>query len=594
MKLNFISITLLFFIIPQLFFLIAHAQTGNIKGTAHITATDAFGRRIMVGGEKKSGEKYVGIFYFTWLGQHPSGQKGIFDITKLNQKKPQDLFDKKGTPESPLGQYHFWGEPLFGYYDSSDPWIIMRHMELLTMAGIDYLLLDATNSFYYPEVVTKLLNQLQVLQKQGWNVPKVAFYTNSSSGTTVSHIYNHFYKTDTYSDIWFKPQGKPLIIGITTNNKKASDQTITDGYEDYVSDELKQFFDVRESQWPTAKFNKDAFPWMSWEYPQRIHNHVISVSVAQHSPVNIVFSDTVNTRGRGYNGHVKQNDKSGISSGLNFQNQWETVFANDKKISNVFITGWNEWVAIKNADAQKVFFVDGYSQEFSRDIEMMKGGYGDNYYLQLIGNIKRYKYDPEAKGIPELKTIDVFNEDLAQWNGVKAHYKDFEGDAMPRNYKNFAGTGSYTDATNRNDIIDVKVTNDKKNVYLLIQTKEPITRYKKKELNWMNLFIGTDDKSANFSGFNYLINRFPDGDQKTSIEKSTGGYQWKSVGKAQYHVSGKTLQISIPLNAIGQKSGNISLTFKVADHVTKYDDIMDYYVSGDSAPIGRLSFFYNN
>ena len=31
---------------------------------------------------------------------------------------------------------------------------------------------------------------------------------------------------------------------------------------------------------------------------------------------------------------------------------------------------------------------------------------------------------------------------------------------------------------------------------------------------------------------------------------------------------------------------------KVADNVTHGDDIMDYYVSGDSAPIGRLSYEY--
>lgn len=561
---------------------------------SRITGTDALGRRIMTGSKRKSGEKYVGMFYFTWLGQHPSGQKGVFDITKLRQKSPQDLFDKKGTPESPLGQYHFWGEPLFGYYDSSDPWIIMRHMELLTMAGIDYLILDATNNFYYPEVVTRLLNQLQILQKQGWNVPKVAFYTNSSSGITVQNIYNHFYKNDNYSDVWFKPKGKPMIIGITANNKHASDQTIGGGFKEYVSDELTRFFDVRESQWPTGVFNRNAFPWISWEYPQRLHNDVVSVSIAQHSPVNIVFSDTVNTRGRGYNGHVKKNDKNGVNNGLNFQNQWETVFANDKKISNVFVTGWNEWIAIKNADAQKVFFVDGFNQEFSRDIEMMKGGHADNYYLQLIGNVKRYKYDPEIKGKTVLQTMDVFNDDLTQWNAVNAHYKDFEGDAMPRHYKDFSGTGWYTDATNRNDITDIKVTNDKKNVYLLIQTKDPVIKYKEKELNWMNVFIGTADQSAGFSGFNYVINRFPDQNKKTSIEKSTGGYQWKGVGTAQYHLSGNALQISIPLKALGQKAGNISLNFKVADHVTKYDDIMDYYVSGDSAPIGRLGFFYNN
>jgi hypothetical protein len=37
---------------------------------------------------------------------------------------------------------------------------------------------------------------------------------------------------------------------------------------------------------------------------------------------------------------------------------------------------------------------------------------------------------------------------------------------------------------------------------------------------------------------------------------------------------------------------NCSFEFKIADNVTRYGDIMDYYVNGDSAPIGRLSYSY--
>ena len=38
-----------------------------------------------------------------------------------------------------------------------------------------------------------------------------------------------------------------------------------------------------------------------------------------------------------------------------------------------------------------VTFVDEFDAEFSRDIEPMKGGHGDNYYYQMIANIRRYK-----------------------------------------------------------------------------------------------------------------------------------------------------------------------------------------------------------
>lgn len=52
------------------------------------------------------------------------------------------------------------------------------------------------------------------------------------------------------------------------------------------------------------------------------------------------------------------------------------------------------------------------------------------------------------------------------------------------------------------------------------------------------------------------------------------------------------MQIAIPLSALGLNINNCSFEFKVADHITKYDEIMDYYVTGDSAPIGRLNYSY--
>lgn len=63
------------------------------------------------------------------------------------------LWNTDGTTESPLGQYHFWGEPLYGYYNSLDPWVIRRHVELFISAGIDCLVFDATNAHCYFSVV---------------------------------------------------------------------------------------------------------------------------------------------------------------------------------------------------------------------------------------------------------------------------------------------------------------------------------------------------------------------------------------------------------------------------------------------------------
>ena len=45
---------------------------------------------------------------------------------------------------------------------------------------------------------------------------------------------------------------------------------------------------------------------------------------------------------------------------------------------------------------------------------------------------------------------------------------------------------------------------------------------------------------------------------------------------------------------MGIKKDDFTLYFKVADSIEKEDDIMDYYVSGDSVPMGRLVFTYSN
>jgi hypothetical protein len=52
------------------------------------------------------------------------------------------------------------------------------------------------------------------------------------------------------------------------------------------------------------------------------------------------------------------------------------------------------------------------------------------------------------------------------------------------------------------------------------------------------------------------------------------------------------MQIKIPLSTLGLTADNCEIQFKVADNVAKFDDIMNYYVTGDSAPIGRLSYNY--
>jgi hypothetical protein len=108
----------------------------------------------------------------------------------------------------------------------------------------------------------------------------------------------------------------------------------------------------------------------------------------------------------------------------------------------------------------------------------------------------------------------------------------------------------------------------------------------------MNLLLGFDSLGGNkFDNYQFVINRTPGANGKTSVEKSTGGYAFQSAGSVSYTVSGNHIAFSVPKSVLGI-NGKFTMKIKAADNVTNPGDIMDYYVTGDSAPIGRLSYTY--
>lgn len=585
---------------------IALLETAD-KTSFTLSGTDALGRSFSaVNGNKE--EKYVGLFYFLWIGQERSKQTDIYDNSKLLELLGEAYWAPYGSIESPADQYHFWGEPLFGYYNSADPWVMRRHMEMLTMAGIDFLVFDTTNQFTFDQVWQVLFPIMEEFASQGFAVPKIAFYTNTDSSTRITELYQSLYQPGKFKSLWFAPNGKPLIIG---KNFAA------------LSAEIQDFFDFRTSLWPGETPVENSFPWIDFSREQTVYpkggatgGSVMSVSVSQH--VGWPFSDSLQYKnvisasgipyyhtnwGRGYTTASGVNNFDKIAEGANFEEQWQNALIKDP--STVFVTGWNEWIAVKfyeditvttgvpsriGVEDRRVFLVDTVNEEFSRDIEPMKGGYGDNYYMQLIRNIRAYKGAGELAANTESKTIDV-NGSICQWENVSCGYRDMVGDAVARNAMDAANKSTYTDNSNRNDIAEIRIAEDEENYYFLITCAEEITNHEEQDTSWMNLLLGiAGSADPSFGEYQYAVNRNP-GNGLTSVERSKGGYVWEEVGTAKYSVNGKYLQIAVPKVLIGCKAGD-TIVFKVTDHITSPSNIMDYYVSGDSAPIGRLSYTY--
>ena len=564
-----------------------------------LSSTDALGREVTP--QKGEREKLVGLFYLLWCGQEVNSQLEIYDTSKMDLTPGSDFWDYNASVDNPILQFHYWGEPLYGYYDSQDPFVMRRHVELLTMAGIDFLAFDSTNLYTYDPVWKQLLQILQEYYDQGWDVPKIVFYTHSESKNRVKYFYNVLYRKNYCPDTWLRIDGKPVIIADESefNTDNSLDKTI------------KEFFTFKNYQWPNENPRPNSWPWMDFQRPQHNYDGAMNVSVSQ--AVSGPFSDSVQyperynkSWGRGYTTE-NGNDKNKILEGANFQEQWDHAIETDPEL--VFITSWNEWIAVKFGDdfppinnaeeglARRVFMWDCVNLEFSRDIEMMKGGYGDNYYLQMMANIRKYKGIERTRtdGEGTQKSIDINGKIADEWSDVMTSYRDFAGDTVIRDFKNAAKNSDphfYTDNSARNDIVETRVAEDEQNLYFLVTCNDAITKHEEGDQTWMTLYLGIEEQQGPaFDSYQYIVNRNPNGENVTSLERSVGGYSYETIGEVGYVQSGNHIVFSVPKNLLGI-NGEYTLRLKVTDHITHPDDIMDYYVSGDSAPIGRLSYTY--
>jgi hypothetical protein len=552
-------------------------------------ATDGLGRRLPVAGDPQirpvRSDRFVGMFYFLWH-DNPGGKRhdgdGPYDVSKILARDPGAL-DRPDSPFwGPTGAAHYWGEPLYGYYLSPDPWVLGRHAQLLSAAGIDTLIFDTTNGPTYPDVYSKLCEVFTQVRGSGGRTPQIAFMVNTKAGETARRIYLDLYRPGRFRDLWFLWQGKPLLIC----DPKEADA------------ELRSFFTLRRAHWPFTQVNTP-YAW-HWEaaYPQ-VYGYTIdaerpeqvNVSVAQNLRARdgrVTNMSAGDARCRGFHDGKTDHSASAINGGLNFAEQWDRAIALDPPF--VMVTGWNEWIAGRFGEpGKRVQFVDQFNQEFSRDIEPMHAGHADLYYSQLVTGVRRFKgvAPLPQPSLPRTITIDRgFN----QWNDVNPAFSDNIGETIPRDHKG-AGGLHYRNQTGRNDLVSFKVTRDATNVYFYARTREPISP--RTGPVWMWLFIDSDQNpQTGWQGYDYIVNRTIETDRTTWLERHDGAWSWKPVALLPYRTAANELHLAIPLQALvtGDHSQATRIDFKWADHLDRPGDIMDYYASGDVAPEGRFSY----
>ncbi len=578
-------------------------------------AVDGLGRSLPTYEEvgERDEEKFVGLFYWIWHTNFASGFEAD-NVTEILSEYPEAVndFSHPAWENTPDGKPYHWNEPLYGYYQNLDEYVVRKHAELIADAGVDVIIFDCTNGTEtWDSAYEALFKVFDEAIKEGVNVPQIAFILpfdgNEDANTSLRNLYEKIYSQGRYKHLWFMWDGKPLIMARAGALNK---------YDDYEK-EILDFFTFRENCSTYFEKNqpvtKKTWGWCS-DYPQTKFGtslfggvEQMCVSVAQNAADGqlVAMNSGKNVQGRSfthgdYSYSFKKGDEivtvdssveNSMLYGLNFQQQWDYAIECDPDF--VFVTGWNEWIAgrWKEWMGTENAFPDQFSDEYSRDIEPAAGVLKDHYYYQLCANIRRFKGVTKPIKTEGGQKINIFGAD-SQWKWVNNEYFHYTGSTKDRNASGWKGL-HYENYTMRNDFRSVKVTYDNKNVYFRIETVDDITPYT--DSAWMRILLDTDftGNSANWEGFEYIINRDGATETMLNVEKSADGWNFEKTGTAQYVVNGNVMQVSVPRSALGLEAGSeIHFNFKLSDNMQVDGDIMDFYQNGDVAPGGRFMFAF--
>ena len=198
----------------------------------------------------------------------------------------------------------------------------------------------------------------------------------------------------------------------------------------------------------------------------------------------------------------------------------------------------------------------------------MKGGWTDNYYMQMVQNIRRYKGVapmPVHHGYQQIK----LDGSLDEWQ-PDSSFLDTRGDVIHRDHDGY-GDHHYTDNSGRNDITRCLVAVDKKNIYFAAETAEPLSP--STDPNWMLLLIDTDEDGE----YEYLI-------QNSILTHSKGSWD------VDVAIGSNAVEIAVPRKLLGKTRKKFSLRFKWADNPSNPNDIISLSTTGDTAPNRRFAY----
>ena len=345
------------------------ASKGETLTSVTITATPTEGNSLGLDITNKT--DLVSICYSVWfdaiLGVSGSGVDDWNNITEI-------LDGKKDW--GPYPTFHYWAKPALGYYSSSNKEVIRTHMTQLYTAGVDFIIIDLTNAGdnylgssawtdYIEKPMDAILETIMEMRVEGLGTPYVVFWVGTNDGPLYQALYDRYHAPEKWKDCFVYWDGKPFLLTTHTTPENFP---------------LKDLFTVR-SMWGLGgvKYAQGQWSFLSEnnykKYTKAADGSAEQVSVAVASQ-QTYMSNLTTAHGR--------------DGGMFWYAQWLTAFEYHPKI--VTLTWWNEWTAQRLRDPNGNYvFTDNYNAAYSRDIEPMEGGHGDQYYQWMIQYISAYK-----------------------------------------------------------------------------------------------------------------------------------------------------------------------------------------------------------
>lgn len=610
--------------------------------SAALVATDALGRTLPTAEQcpiKKDGKpRTVGIFYITWhtQGLHDGGNYRA-DVSRVLNADPNAR--KEWDNKEWSGPSYHWGEPEYGYFLSQDKYVIRHDISMLADAGVDVLIMDVTNAVCYWDEWEVLFTTMEEMKAEGNRVPKFCFWAfNGNVISVVEGLYERFYKTPRFSDLWFYWDGKPLLLYNDTPSVDANPNGGEKNLKDY-SPEVRKFFTLRGMWWGYWEWAGKRYVGTEdhWSFgfdlgdkrvasltPTELcakHNgrlEQMAVTPAQH-PISIIGKCWRRETGepelndhdmpsRAYIPYLNEERDMPTQYGIYFQDRWDEALQADPDF--IYLNDWNEWSAGRYRQGKDpsgqadlhidflgrkdnpFYFVDQYNAEFNRTIAPMKGGWTDSYYMQMVQNIRRYKGVapvPTNYGKQRINIDGRFDD----WSDtLMVSYRDTHGDVIHRDHDGY-GNFHYTDSTGRNDIILTKVASSKKELSFYAKTAKPLTP--SSDASWMLLLIDADCNAKTGSdGYDYIVNYNVINGRHTTIMRYNEATQtFCDPQIIPYATNANELEISIPRKLMPMLTNPDSFYFKWADNPTALD-IISISTSGDTAPNRRFAYHYKH